>query len=248
MHAGTQDVEKNARDVDPEVAEPVGAAAGEAADHRGDDRDARRGREEVLDRQPCHLGEVGHRRLAAVELPVRVGDERRRRVEGEVPGRRAEVERVERVERLGAKDQVERQEADEVEEQDRARVTPPVVLDIRLGADQAQRAALDRAEDRGRARLPRPPAPVPGNAPTSGTVAVRTATKAAISIHPATFTALRRERGRRGGRADEHGQGEPDRVSRAHTRVNAQTAARSRAQARPRARRRARRPRRWLHQ
>ena len=67
----------------------VGAAAREAADHRGQHRHADRGRDEVLHRQPGHLREVGQRRLAAVELPVGVGDERRGGVEGDVPRRRS---------------------------------------------------------------------------------------------------------------------------------------------------------------
>ena len=41
------------------------------------------GRDEVLDREPRHLREVAHRRLARVVLPVRVRDEARRRVERE---------------------------------------------------------------------------------------------------------------------------------------------------------------------
>ena len=50
-------------------------AAGEAADQRHHHREAGGGRREVLHREPGHLREVAHRRLAAVALPVRVGDE-----------------------------------------------------------------------------------------------------------------------------------------------------------------------------
>ena len=49
--------------------------------------DADAGREPVLHRQPDHLAEVAHRRLAAVELPVGVRQERRGGVERDVPGR-----------------------------------------------------------------------------------------------------------------------------------------------------------------
>ena len=43
------------------------------------DGDADGRADELLERQRADLGEVRHRRLAAVVLPVRVGDERRRR-------------------------------------------------------------------------------------------------------------------------------------------------------------------------
>ena len=62
------------------------------------DGDADRRRDEVLHRQPGHLAEVDHRRLAAVELPVGVGDERRGGVEADVPGAGVEASRVERME------------------------------------------------------------------------------------------------------------------------------------------------------
>ena len=60
------------------------------------------GRDELLDGQRADLGEVRHRRLAAVVLPVRVGDERRRGVEAERRGDRPEVLGVERQRSLDA--------------------------------------------------------------------------------------------------------------------------------------------------
>ena len=80
-----------------------------AADQRDRDDDADGRGDEVLHRQTGHLAEVRERRLAAVVLPVRVRDERRRRVEAQVPGARVEAVRVERVQRLRAQDQVERE-------------------------------------------------------------------------------------------------------------------------------------------
>ena len=58
--------------------------AREAADQRDREHDAGRRRQEVLVRQAEHLHEIGHRAFAAVVLPVGVGDEADRRVEGEV--------------------------------------------------------------------------------------------------------------------------------------------------------------------
>ena len=56
--------------------------AREAADERDRQHDAGGGGEEVLVRQAQHLHEVGQRAFAAVVLPVGVGDEAHRRVEG----------------------------------------------------------------------------------------------------------------------------------------------------------------------
>ena len=78
-----QDVERAARQIDPEVADALGRAAGEAADQRDRQRNAGRRRDEVVNRQPRHLDEIAHRRFGHVGLPVGVGDEADRRVEGE---------------------------------------------------------------------------------------------------------------------------------------------------------------------
>ena len=68
------------------------------ASHRGDEllrrREAGRDRDEVLHIQPQHLGQVAHRRLAAVALPVRVRGEAHGRVERRVGRDRPEVLRV----------------------------------------------------------------------------------------------------------------------------------------------------------
>ena len=70
----------------PRVAAP---AADEAPDQGDGDRQADRGRHEVLHGQPDHLGEVAHRGLAGVVLPVGVGDEADRGVERQRPAARA---------------------------------------------------------------------------------------------------------------------------------------------------------------
>ncbi len=75
--------QRRARQIDPEVADGLGAAAREAANHRRRHRDSRRRREEVVRRQPDHLRQVTQRLLARVRLPVGVGREARGSVEGE---------------------------------------------------------------------------------------------------------------------------------------------------------------------
>jgi len=60
------------------------------------DGDARGRRREIVERQRDHLREVGHGRFTAVVLPVGVGGEARRGVEGkrgETPGSCLRVER-----------------------------------------------------------------------------------------------------------------------------------------------------------
>ena len=73
--SGSEDVERAAREVDPEVAEGRGRLAGDAANERDHHRHARRRADEVLHGEREHLREVAHRRLAAVALPVRVRGE-----------------------------------------------------------------------------------------------------------------------------------------------------------------------------
>jgi hypothetical protein len=61
-------------------------------DESGADADG--GRDELLYRQRAHLRQVRHRFLAAVVLPIGVGDERDRRIPGESLWDRAEVLRI----------------------------------------------------------------------------------------------------------------------------------------------------------
>ena len=70
--------------VPPEVADALAAVRRKGASQRADDSDAGRARKEVLDGQPHHLRAVRQGRLARIGLPVRVGDEADRRVEGEI--------------------------------------------------------------------------------------------------------------------------------------------------------------------
>ena len=68
----------------PSVFGPPARPAREAAGERQRDADARRRRDEVVPGQARHLGEVAHRRLAGVRLPVGVGGEAGGGVEGEL--------------------------------------------------------------------------------------------------------------------------------------------------------------------
>ena len=123
-----QDVKRAAGDIDPEVANRAHRCAREAADEGHRQHDARRSRQEVLVRQAQHLHEIGQRAFAAVVLPVRVGDEAHRSVEGEIRSDGRLLRRIERQPRLQAHQAVKDQESADVEEQHRHRVGDPVLL------------------------------------------------------------------------------------------------------------------------
>ena len=89
-----------------------------------------------------------HRRLAAVVLPVRIGDEAGGSIEGEIGRDAVEAARVQRQEVLQALQGVEREEAGDGKDDHRDRVGEPVLLARRVDARQPVEAALDRPEHR----------------------------------------------------------------------------------------------------
>ena len=144
---GQQYVEHRPGQVDPEVAERTGAAAGEAPDHRRHDGQPHRRGGEGLHGDAQRLAEVGQGRLAPVELPARVRHEARGGVEGDVPAHAGQVERVDGQEALEPQDGVERREPDRVEGDDRRRIATPALLPGGVHAHQAVDAVLDRRQD-----------------------------------------------------------------------------------------------------
>ena len=82
--------------------------------------------------EPGHLGQIAHRGLTAVGLPIGVGDEAHRRVEGEIGSDRIEVLRIERQNGLQALQRVKREEAHETEgEHGEAIALPALLLTLR---------------------------------------------------------------------------------------------------------------------
>ena len=81
---GQQQVVSHADEIDPEVAERLGRVSRNAADERGGDGNAGRGRDEIVKRQRDHLREIRHGGFADVVLPIGVGRETDRRVEGKM--------------------------------------------------------------------------------------------------------------------------------------------------------------------
>ena len=142
-------VERDAGHIDPEIPDRGRRGAGEAAHQRERHREAGRRRQEVVHGEAEHLGEMTHRRLAAVVLPVGVGDEAGRGVEGEIGRHGVEAARVQRQKVLQPLDRVEREESGDGKDDHRDRIGKPVLLPRRIDPGQAIEAAFDRSEDGG---------------------------------------------------------------------------------------------------
>ncbi len=132
-----EDVVGATDEIGPEVADPVAPGAGEAADEGHGDGHPDGGGDEVLDRQAGHLGQVRHRRLAAVVLPVRVGDEAPGGVEGDVRADALHALRVQRERALQPLQGVEQGDAGRREDEQAAGVLgPPLIV---VGATRRNR-------------------------------------------------------------------------------------------------------------
>ena len=142
-----QDVQRDAREVHPGVADARRRMAREAADQRDGDGDAGGGGKEVLHREREHLRQVAHRRLAGVALPVGVRHETDGRVERRVRGNAGHVLRIERQPCLQALQRIDGEHADGVEQDDGQGVAQPVHLLVRPDAAQAVQRPLGRADE-----------------------------------------------------------------------------------------------------
>ncbi len=142
-----QDVERGAGQIDPEIAEDAGLLGGEATRDGGGHRRAAGGRDEVLRRQAEHLAEVRERRLAAIGLPVGVGDEGHRRVEGERRRHPVEALRVERQQVLVAQHQEQQREARRVEGEQRQSIGVPALRLRPALASEPEDRVLDRRQE-----------------------------------------------------------------------------------------------------
>ena len=91
-----QKVEVDPDEVGPEIPDRTGGVPGQASDEGGRHGDPDRGRDEVMEDEADHLGEIGQRRFPRIVLPVGVGDEAGRGIEGQVRADRSEMLGVER--------------------------------------------------------------------------------------------------------------------------------------------------------
>ena len=99
-------------------------------------------------RQPEHLHEIGHRAFAAVVLPVGVGDEADRGVEGEIFGNCRLARRVERKYGLQAHHRIKDDEAADVKEQHGERIGDPMLFALFVDPADPVDRDLDRPKQR----------------------------------------------------------------------------------------------------
>jgi hypothetical protein len=119
---------------------------GDAPDEgrRGGDAGGRR--DEIMEDQPDHLRKIRQGRFSPVILPIRVGGEARRRVEGQVRRNGPESLRVERQEMLEPEHGVGEQHSGQAENDEGPRVVPPILLRFRVDAEEPIEEALDRPD------------------------------------------------------------------------------------------------------
>ena len=144
---GQEHVERAAREIDPEVSNCRRFSAGESAHQRKRHRETRRGRHEVMHGETEHLREMAHRRLAAVVLPVGVGDEGKRGVEGKIGRNAIKPLGVERQEVLQPLKRVERRKTDDAESQHGHGVDEPALLARGIDAGEPVESAFDWRKD-----------------------------------------------------------------------------------------------------
>ena len=143
-----QNVEGDSGQIGPEIADSGRRGAHEATHQREGHGEAGRRRDEIVHGEAEHLGQIAHGRLAGVILPVGVGDEADRGVEGEIGRHRAEAARVQRQHALQPLNAVEKQKAGHGKGKHRDRIGKPALLARRVHPGQAVKAALDRSDDR----------------------------------------------------------------------------------------------------
>ena len=122
------------------------AAPHEAANHGDRDRDSRSGRDEIVEGEPGHLGEIAHRRFTAVSLPVRIGGEARSGIECEIGRDRAELLRIQRQIILQALNCIEHQHPHHAEKQHRDGIFNPRFLGLGMNSANPVNSALDRLQ------------------------------------------------------------------------------------------------------
>ena len=140
-----QHVERDPGQINPEIANRLCRAAGEAAHERDRHGDAGRAGEERLHRDPHHLREIAEGRFATVGLPACVRRKADRCVERQIRGDGIELLRVERQQVLQALQRVDHHDAEEMEPQQRHRVADPALL---LGRIDTGKAVDPAFEDR----------------------------------------------------------------------------------------------------
>ena len=104
--------------------------------------------DEIVKRQPDHLREIRHGGFPAVALPIGVGRETDRGIEGEMRAHRAESLRIQRQDMLQPQNRVSEQATHQAEEQHGEGVLFPIVLFAGIDSHQAIGQSLQRTQHR----------------------------------------------------------------------------------------------------
>ena len=142
-----QDIECDARNIDPEVADRPRGAARKAAHQRDRHGDTGRGGKERLHCDARHLREVAERGLTTIGLPACVRGEAHRCVQRQVWRNGIELLRIERKEILRALYNVQHDDTDKVEAEQREGIADPALFVGRIDTGQTIQAVLDRREN-----------------------------------------------------------------------------------------------------
>ncbi len=140
---GKQEIEVDADDVDPEIPDRPGRMPGDPPHQSRGRRDAGRRRDKVMENEPDHLRKVGQCGFPRVILPVRVGGEAGRGVEGEVGPDGSEFLGIQREKMLEPEHGVREQQPGQAEDDEGPGVLPPVLLRLRVDAEDPVEEALD---------------------------------------------------------------------------------------------------------
>jgi hypothetical protein len=96
-----------------------------------------------MNRQSSHLHEIAHRGFRYIGLPIRIGDETDRSIEGEIRGDRVEFLRIERKQSLESLHRVKYEKANQAEDQHGQTIGDPMLLIPLVNTASPIEAALD---------------------------------------------------------------------------------------------------------
>ena len=139
--------EAGAHHVDPEVANGLHLAARNAANKGNGECDSNRRGNEVVIGEAGHLGEVAHRGLAGIGLPVRIRGKRRSGIECHMLGRDCrQMLRIEGQHALHALEEIQKQHGNRTEQQHGGRIFRPAHFVLFIDAGESIEQAFDRPQ------------------------------------------------------------------------------------------------------
>src|SRR5262249_19714265 len=115
---GHKNIEDTAHQIDPHVPDRVSSNTPHAANQSYENRHANSRGNKILNRLTKHLGEIAHRRFAAVRLPLCVCQKTHSRIKSQVGSHGTKSCGIERQMMLNALDQIEKKETNETRPED----------------------------------------------------------------------------------------------------------------------------------